>query len=524
MSKILQFDDQAKESLLRGIKILEKAVSSTLGPMGSNVSIDKKWGSPIIVHDGVSVAKEIDLEDPFEDMGARLVKEAASKTNDIAGDGTTTSTIIARSIVEFGFEKIKSGTNPNNLRREILEASKKVIESISSEAKPISSKEEVEQIATISSQDPEIGKRVAEAINKVGKDGVVSVEEGSGREITVKFTEGMEFDRGYLSPYFVTDTNKMETEIKNASILITDKKISSQQEILVILEAILKVTKDIVIIADDIEGEALSTLIINKLRGNINVLAIKAPGFGDRRHEILEDIAVLTGATVISEQKGDSFSSFDVSNLGRAKRVWSDKDITKIIDGLGNKDEIEKQIKKIKATIEKSSSDFDKEKLQERLSKLTNGVALISVGANTEVEMIEKKERIIDAVAATKAALDKGVISGGSITLIHAAEKLGNNDGEQILKKSLKEPFYVLLSNAGLMYLDFYSKIAENKEGFGVDVMDGKFKNMIEAGIIEPTKVVVSAIENAVSVSTTIITTKVLITDKKEDKKDNGQD
>lgn len=519
MSKILQFDDQAKESLLRGIKVLEKAVSSTLGPMGSNVSIDKKWGSPIIVHDGVSVAKEIELEDPFEDMGARLVKEAASKTNDIAGDGTTTSTIITRAIVEGGFSKIKAGSNPMKIRREILDASKQVIESVISESKPISTAEEVKQIATISSQDSEIGEKVAEAINKVGKDGVVSVEEGSGREITIKFTEGMEFDRGYLSPYFVTNSEKMEVEIKNPYILITDKKITSQQDVISIVDPVLKVTKDIVIIADDIEGEALSMMIVNKLRGTFNVLSIKAPGFGDRRKDILEDIAVLTGGTVISEEKGDSFTNLDVSCLGRAKSIWSDKDRTRIIDGYGEKENVENQIKKIKSIIDKSDSSFDKEKLQERLSKLTNGVALISVGANTEVEMIEKKERIIDAVAATKAALEQGIIPGGSTTLIHASEKLGNSEGEQILKRALKEPFYTLMENSGLMYLEQYPKVAEGKTGMGVDVMDGQFKNMIDAGIVEPTKVVVSAIENAVSVATTIITTKVLITDKKEEKK-----
>lgn len=519
MSKILQFDNEAKESLLRGIKILEKAVSSTLGPQSSNVALDKKYGSPSILHDGVSVAKEVELENQFENMGAKLVKEAASKTNDVAGDGTTTSTILARSIVEEGFKRIEGGVKPMKLRKEIIEASKTVIKYIKDSAKKISTNEETIQIATISSQDEGIGKIVAEAIEKVGKDGVISVEEGTGREITVKFTEGMEFDRGYASPYFVTDTEKMESEVKNPHILLTDIKISSQKEVVSILETLVRITKDVVIISDDVEGEALSTMIFHKLKGTLNVLAIKAPGFGDGRREALEDIAILTGGKVISKERGDSFDKITVEDLGRCKSVWSDSDTTKIIGGMGAKENIDLQIEKIKTKILKSTSAFEKEKLQGRLSKLTNGVALITVGATTEVEMSEKKERIIDAVSATKAALDEGIVSGGSTVLLESSKLLGDTDGDNVLKVALKEPFYILIENSGLDYLDCYKKVLEGKKGFGIDVMDGEYKDMIKEGIIDPTKVVISAIENAVSVATTIITTKVLISEKKEEKK-----
>jgi chaperonin GroEL len=521
MSKDIIFDEQAKEKLLKGVKTLEKAVASTLGPLGGNVSIDKRWGVPSVIHDGVSVAKEVILKDPFENMGAQLVKEAASKTNDAAGDGTTTSTILARSIVENGFKRIKSGINPMKLRREIYAASKIVIESIKGEAKKISTQDETIQIANISSQDPQIGKIVAEAVERVGKDGVISVEEDSGREIEVKYTEGMEFDRGYLSPYFVTNPEKMECIIKDPLILITDKKISSQQDVVSILEPVTKVTKNVVLIADEIEGEALAVLILNKLKGMLNVLAIKAPGFGDRKAEMLEDIAILTGGKVITEQLGQTFENLDIESLGKAKRVWADKDSTKIISGAGEKTTINNRVKTIRKLLKNTDSVFDKEKLQERLSKLVSGVAVISVGANTEAEMGEKRERVIDAVAATRAALEEGIVPGGTITLIHATKLLDKikNDGCEVLSKALKEPLEILLGNAGLSYKDLSPKILEDKNGFGVDVMDGQFKNMIDAGIVEPTKVVVSAIENAVSVATTILTTRVLMSEIQKDEK-----
>lgn len=528
MSKILLFDEEAKSKLLKGVQVLSDAVSATLGPLGSNVALDKKWGAPSIVHDGVSVAKEIDLDDPFENMGAQLVKEAASKTNDIAGDGTTTATIIARYIVEYGFEAMKSpliggtGINPMVLRKGILYASNYAVNKLKMFSVAIKDVDDLVRVCKISAQDEQIGRIAGETVWKMGKDGVVTVDEGSGTEISVKVTEGMEFDRGYISPYFVTDSEKMEAEIKETYILITDKRISSTNEILPFLEKLLKVTKDLVIIADDVDGEALTMLVANKIRGTLNVLAIKAPGFGDRRREILEDISILTGGTLISE--GKSLKEIEISDLGRAKKVWSDKDTTKIVGGMGEKTLIKKRIESLTILREKCTSEFDKEKLQERLAKLSSGVAVIELGAKTEVELREKKERMIDAVSAAKAALEDGIISGGASLTLRLSKELETLETDRYLKagievfaKALAQPFRILVENAGLNYDE--SALRVIKTDLGIDVTDGEIKDMFKAGIVDPTRVTLSAIENASSVGSTILTTKVLVTDKKSGKK-----
>ena len=424
MAKILKFNADAREKLLKGINTLTEAVATTLGPKGRNVAIDRKWGAPNVVHDGVTVAKEIDLEDPFENMGAQLLKEAASKTNDVAGDGTTTSTILAKAIVTEGLKVIQAGSNPMILRHGMEKGVVALVEELKKMSKKINITSEVAQVATISAADTTIGNLIAEALQKVGKDGVVTVEDGKTMDMTVDYKEGMEFDKGFVSPYFVTDTDKMESSIEDAYILITDKKISSASDLVPFLEKFVQVSKSLVIIADDLEGEALALLIVNKLRGTFNVLAVKAPGFGDRRKEQLEDIAILTGGKVISEDTGTKFESVEVEDLGRAGRVTSNKENTLIVDGKGVKGKIEARIAQIRRELENTDSEFDKEKLQERLAKLTGGVAVINVGAATEVELKEKKERVIDAVAATKAAIEEGIVPGGEVSLLRATKAL----------------------------------------------------------------------------------------------------
>ncbi len=526
MAKILKFDSEAREKLLKGINTLTEAVATTLGPKGRNVALDKKWGAPNVVHDGVTVAKEIDLEDPFENMGAQLLKEAASKTADVAGDGTTTATILAKAIVTEGLKNIQAGSNPMILKHGIEKAVVILVEELKKMSKKIVSQEEVAQVATISAADQQIGNLIAESLQKVGKDGVVTVEEGKTLEMSVDYKEGMEFDKGFVSPYFVTDTDKMEASIEDAYVLITDKKISSAADLVPFLEKFVAVSKNLVIIADGVEGEALALLVVNKLRGTFNVLAVKAPGFGDRRKEMLEDIAILTGGAVLSEDTGRKFESVEMDELGRAGRVTSDKDNTLIVDGKGAKGKIEARISQIKRELASSDSEFDKEKLQERLAKLTGGVAVINVGAATEVELKEKKERVIDAVAATKAAIEEGIVAGGEVALLRAAKALDNVTafgeeavGVEIVKKALEQPFRILVKNAGMDDGIALSKVMASSGNMGVDVLDGEVKDLVKVGIIDPVKVARSALQNAASVAVMVMTTNCLITDKPEPEK-----
>ncbi len=531
MAKQLKFGKDARKSLMKGIDLVAKAVVTTLGPKGRNVALDKKYGAPNIVHDGVSVAKEIDLPDPFENMGAQLVKEASSKTNDNAGDGTTTSTLLAQVMTSKGMKLVDDkGANPMILKKGIEKAVEVVVSELKKQAKPIKSHEEIKQVATISAGDSEIGAKIAEALDKVGRDGVVTVEDGKGFTIDIEYKDGMEFDKGYASPYFVTDPSKMEAEIENPYILLTDKKISSIQEPLPFLEKFVKVSKNLVIIADEIEGEALATLVVNKLRGTFNVLAIKAPGFGDRRKEILEDIAVLTGGTVISEDTGRKLESIEVSDLGEAEKVWADKDNARIIGGKGDKEAIKKREELLRNQIKQTDSDYDKEKLQERLAKLTGGVAQINVGAATEVELNEKKERVKDAVGATKAAVEEGIVPGGETALLRAREvikslKLVGDEklGADLVYETLEEPIRWLAKNAGDNDEAVVKKILASKDvDFGYNALTGEFGSLIKMGVIDPVKVTRFALENAGSVAKTVITTECLVTDLPE-KKDTPQ-
>jgi len=527
MAKQIKYSTEAREKLLSGVNQLADAVATTLGPKGRNVALDKKWGAPSVIHDGVSVAKEIELEDPFENMGAQLVKEAASKTADVAGDGTTTSTILAKSIVNEGNLRITAGANPMIMRRGLEKAGEFAVEELRKMAKAIKP-EDIANVATISAGDSDLGNLIAEALKKTGKDGVVSVEEGRGLTTEIEYKEGMEFDKGYVSPYFVTNPDKMESEIANPYILITDKKISNLQELLPFLENLVKVSKDLVIIADEIEGEALAVLVVNKLKGTFNTLAIKAPGFGDRRKEMLEDIAILTGGTVVSEDTGVKFENVTIEMCGRADKVWADKENTRIIGGKGIKKELDARITQIRRTIDTSTSEFDKEKLAERLAKLSGGVAVINVGAATEVEMKDRKERVTDAVAATKAALEEGIVPGGSIALLDISTrmkvdpKMGRDEatGYEVVKNSLEAPFKKLIENAGFDPGQLIAKArAGASTGQGFDVLsleseeDAKPVDMLKAGIVDPLKVVRSAVQNAISVATMILTTEALVTD-----------
>lgn len=523
MAKILMFDSNAREKLLKGVNTLTDAVATTLGPKGRNVAIDRKWGAPNVVHDGVTVAKEIELEDPFENMGAQLIKEAASKTNDVAGDGTTTATILAQALVSEGLKNIQAGSNPMTLKKGIERAIQTLVIELRKLSKKIVSEEEIAQVATISAADPEIGKLIAESLQRVGKDGVVTVEDGKTMEMAVDYKEGMVFDKGYVSPYFVTDSDKMETSVEDAYILITDKKISAAADFVPFLEKFVQVSKNLVIIADDVEGEALALLILNKLRGAFNVLAVKAPGFGDRRKEQLDDIAALTGGRVISEETGEKFEAVEVTDLGRAGRVTSDKDNTLIVDGKGDKKKIDSRVNQIRKELLTSDSEFDKEKLQERLAKLAGGVAVINVGAATEIELKEKKERVIDAVAATKAAIEEGIVPGGETALIRVSKALDSlkAEGEEkigidMVKKALLVPFEKLMENAGLNAGMMLRDLLSSKNNFGVDANDGKLKDLVAAGIIDPVKVTRSALQNAASVAMMIMTTNCMIADKPE--------
>ncbi len=532
MPKQLKFSEDARQALLKGMEVVSKAVVTTLGPKGRNIALDKKWGAPNIVHDGVSVAKEIDLADPFENMGAQLVKEAASKTNDDAGDGTTTATLLAYFMTKDGMKNVAAGANPMIVKKGIEKAVAAVVEGLKKISKPIKNREEITQVATISAGDSEIGAKIAEALDKVGRDGVVTVEEGKGLTIDIEYKEGMEFDKGYASAYFVTEPEKMEAEIENPYILLTDKKISAIADLLPFLEKFVKVSKNLVIIADEIEGEALATLVVNKLRGTFNILAIKAPGFGDRRKEMLEDIAILTGGSVISEDTGKTFENIEVADLGQAEKVWADKENARIIGGKGSKAAISARISLVKHQIEESDSDFDKEKFEERLAKLSGGVAQINVGAATEIELNEKKERVKDAVGATKAAVEEGILPGGGVALLRAREVLKtltvekgiNNKDEQTAKdivyEALEQPLRWLAKNAGEDDGYVLKKIEEAKdEDYGFNALTGEFGSMTKFGILDPLKVTRTALQNAASVAMMVLTTEGLITDIPEKEK-----
>ena len=528
MAKQIIFSEEARVKLVTGVSKLARAVVTTLGPKGRNVAIDKKWGAPTVLHDGVSVAKEVELADPFENMGAQLVKEAASKTNDIAGDGTTTATLLAEQIVIAGMESITQGANPMQMKRGIDKAVSSVVKELGKIKKDLS-ESDWEAVATISAQNKEIGKKIAEALLSVGRDGVVTVEESKGMEFEIEKKEGMQFDKGYASAYFATDASNMDATIENPYILIIDQKISALNDIVPFLENTMKVTKNIVIIADDIEGEALAMLVVNKMRGNFNILAVKAPAFGDRRKAILQDIAILTGGTLISEDTGRKLDSVTVEDLGQADSIWSDKDNTQIIGGKGDLLALKARLAQIKKEYDKATSEFDKEKLAERIAKLSGGVAVIKVGAATEVELNELKERVKDAVGATKAAIDEGIVPGGGVALIKARKALdelkGDNSDEEvgikIVKDSLSKPLQWLASNSGFDADLAVKTVEDNKNvNFGFNALTLEFEDMIKAGILDPVKVTRSALQNAASVASMILTTECLITDIPEEKKE----
>ena len=528
MAKQLLYAEEARTKLKAGVDKLASAVATTLGPKGRNVALDKKWGAPNVVHDGVSVAKEIELEDPFENMGASLVKEAASKTSDVAGDGTTTATVLARAMVEEGLKNITAGANPMVIKRGVEKATEAVVAELKKMAKKVEDQSEIEKIATISAADGAIGKMIAEALQKVGPDGVITVEEGKGLELSVEYKEGMEFDRGFVSAYFVTDPDKMQSVIEDAHILITDQKVSSLNDLLQFLENFVKISKSLVIIADEVEGEALATLVVNKLRGTFNVLAIKAPGFGDRRKEMLEDIATLTGGVVISEDMGRKLESVTVEDLGKAERVISDKDNTIIVGGKGTKSALEGRIKQIRNELTTTESDFDKEKLEERLAKLSGGVAVINVGAATEVELKEKKERVDDAVHATKAAVEEGYVVGGGVALVRAmkvldklavADKSDERIGVEIVREALEKPLAMIAQNAGVDSGWAVREVEKAPVNIGLNALTGKFEDLVVAGVIDPVKVTRTALQNAASVAMMILTTEALVTDLPEKEK-----
>ena len=525
MAKILKFNEEARKKLEIGVNTLADAVKITLGPRGRNVVLEKSYGSPLITNDGVSIAKEIELEDPFENMGAQLIKEVATKANDVAGDGTTTATILAQAIVKEGLKMVSAGANPMFIKRGIEKATKEVIKHLKEKAKKIESNEEIAQVASISAGDEEIGKLIAQAMEKVGETGVITVEEAKSLDTTLEVVEGMQFDKGYVSPYMVTDPERMVAELDNPFILITDKKISSMKDILPILEQTVQASRPVLIIADELEGEALTTLVINKLRGTLNVVAVKAPAFGDRRKDMLEDIAILTGGEVITEEKGLKLEETSIQQLGTAKRVKVTKDHTIIVDGMGNSDTIKARIGAIKNQIAESTSDYDKEKLQERLAKLSGGVAVIKVGAATETEMKDKKLRIEDALNATRAGVEEGIVAGGGTILVEIAKdmkdfKLEGEEGVgvEIVKKALTAPLKQIAENAGIDGAVVLEKIKDMPEGFGFNATSETYVNMLEAGIIDPVKVTRSAIQNAASISALILTTEVLVASKKEPK------
>jgi len=523
MAKQIKFDIEARDSLKNGIDALANAVKVTLGPKGRNVVIDKKFGAPQITKDGVTVAKEIELEDPFENMGAQMVKEVASKTNDDAGDGTTTATVLAQSIVNVGLKNVTSGANPMDLKRGIDLAVSKVVESLNAQTQTISGdSDKIEQVAKISANnDAEIGRLIADAMKKVKKEGVITVEEAKGIETTVEVVEGMQFDRGYISPYFVTDTEKMEAVLENPFILLHDKKISTMKDLLPVLEATAQTGRPLLIIAEDVDGEALATLVVNKLRGSLKIAAVKAPGFGDRRKEMLQDIAILTGGTVISEETGLKLEAATIDMLGTCEKISIDKENTTVVNGSGEKSNIDARVAQIKAQIEATTSDYDKEKLQERLAKLAGGVAVLYVGAPTEVEMKEKKDRVDDALHATRAAVEEGIIPGGGVALVRAISAIEDLKGEnedqtigiQIVKRAIEEPLRQIVANTGGEPSVVIQKVKEGKDDFGYNARDDKYESLYEAGVIDPKKVTRIAIENAASIAGMFLTTECVLAD-----------
>ncbi len=527
-AKQLHFDVEARAALKRGVDQLAEAVKVTLGPRGRNVVIDKKYGAPTITKDGVTVAKEVELSDPVENMGAQMVKEVATKTSDIAGDGTTTATVLAQAIFREGLKNVTAGANPMAIKRGIEQAVAAVVEELKKISVPTTGKKEIAQVGTISANsDVEIGNLIAEAMEKVGKDGVITVEEAKGLETTLETVEGMQFDRGYLSPYFVTDPEKMESVLEDAFILIHDKKISSMKELLPVLEKVAQSGKPLLVIAEDLEGEALATVVVNKLRGTLKIAAVKAPGFGDRRKATLEDIAVLTNGTVISEDVGFKLENATVNDLGRAKRIVIDKDNTTIIDGAGDGEKIRGRLKELEGAIEKSTSDYDKEKLQERKAKLAGGVAVINVGAATESEMKEKKSRVEDALHATRAAVEEGIVPGGGVALIRAQRalvrlKLHDADeqiGVDIIRRAIEEPLRMIVQNAGGEGSIVVEKVRASKDdAFGYNALTDTYENLVQAGVIDPTKVTRTALQNAASIASLLLTTEALIVEKKEDR------
>jgi chaperonin GroEL len=532
-AKQLAFGEDARRRLKAGVDVIAAAVATTLGPKGRNVGLDRKFGSPTITHDGVTVAKEIELDDPYENMGAQLLKEAATKTNDIAGDGTTTSTVLAHAIVTDGLKNLSAGANPMMLKRGIERASKAVAEAISKASIEVTSKDAIAQVAAISAQDQAIGDLIAEVMDKVGKDGVITVEESKGLEFETEYVEGMQFDRGYISAYFVTEPENMEAVIEEPYVLIHDKKISAAADIVPLLEKLVQVGKrELVVIAEDIDGEALATLVLNKLRGMLNVMAVKAPGFGDRRKAMLQDIAVLTGGTVITEELGRKLESTTINDLGRAAKVVANKEDTTIIEGKGEPDRIKGRIEEIKVEIDRSTSDYDKEKLQERLAKLSGGVAVIRVGAATETELKEKKHRVEDALSATRAAVEEGIVPGGGVALINALDSIKKlkdeeediNTGINIVRRALETPLRGITENAGMdgaVVLDSVRRqqVEQKNKNIGFDVMSGEYVDMVEAGIVDPAKVTKGALENAASIAAMILTTEALVTDAPQDDK-----
>jgi len=529
-AKIVRFSQDARDRILKGVNLLADAVTVTLGPKGRNVVIEKSFGAPVVTKDGVTVAKEIELEDRFENMGAQMVKEVASKTSDVAGDGTTTATVLARAIYSEGVKMVAAGHDPMSIKRGIDKAVVSVIADLKGLSKPTRDQKEIAQVGTISANnDSTIGEIIAEAMNKVGKEGVITVEEAKGLETTLDVVEGMQFDRGYLSPYFVTDPERMECVYEDVYLLINEKKISGMKDLLPVLEQVAKSGRPLIIIAEDLEGEALATLVVNKIRGTLQCVAVKAPGFGDRRKAMLEDIAILTGGRVIAEELGVKLESLTLNDLGRAKRIVIDKDNSTLVDGAGKKADIEGRIKQIRAQIDETTSDYDREKLQERLAKMIGGVAVIKVGAATEVEMKEKKARVEDALHATRAAVEEGIVPGGGVALIRASSSLGKVEaneeemvGVNIVKKSLQEPLRWIVSNAGEEGSIVLDKVRNNKGAFGFNAASGEFEDLIKAGIIDPTKVVRTALQNAASIAGMMLTTEATIAEKPDERGAGG--
>ena len=526
MAKQIIFDEEVRRSLKKGIDTLADVVKVTLGPKGHCVALDKKWGAPLVIDDGVTIAKDIELPEPFENMGVQLVKEAASKTNDACGDGTTTSTLLAHAIITGGFKNVAAGAEAMELKKGIEKATNAIVDELKKASTPVKDKEQIAQVATITAVDRQIGDLIAEVMDKVGKDGVITVEESKGITYETEYVEGMQFDRGYISPYFITNPDRMEAEIEDPYILVTDKKISAVADLLPALEKILQVSKNLLIVAEDVDGEALATLVVNKLRGTINVLAVKAPGFGDRRKEMLRDMAILTGGEVISEEVGRKLDSVKVEDLGRARRVTADKDKTTIVEGKGSEEAIQARIKQIKAQIEETTSDFDREKLQERQAKLVGGVAVIKVGAATEVELKEKKHRVEDALSATRAAVEEGILPGGGVALLNSLSVLDKltvegdeATGVDIVRKAVEEPIRWIAINAGRDGSVVVDAVKKSPPGVGYDAEADDFGDMVKKGIIDPTKVVRTALQNAASVAVMVLITESLVTDIPEKEK-----